>query len=579
MRNLYNIIIMLAFMALAVSCRQDDQIGQEPQECKVNLSVELPGNISSTRSQIAVPATHMLRCIIEVWTQGSSPVLKYRQEVAVEGGSLPTFNFELKPDNYNFLVWADYISRDAATTEVTTEEEVAYTHFEDTYYDTSHLKNITLIEENIGNVFDTDLCDGFYATMLINKSSTAVQQVLKLQRPFAKLIVKEEDAEQFGSLQGMTIECQLPKSFDVETAEPSTETVTATYGKEFQAEDNSQILFTSYLFVPSMGWQMGNLILTFTTEKGKSKCEVPAESITLARNQQLTASGKIMEGGVMEPDPQPTPAGDPQVGDFFFSDGTWSSELTEENKDKCIGIVFAAGAQPGDDISNYPGSDGKAIKGYVMALKNAEVKDFFPSGANDYANNGRPYFYRQSSGNYDADVVNASKAFFKSYAAGWDVYNGFSVTREILASEMYTSHKEEIYFPALNLFDEWKKSAVQAANASEWYIPSAAQLLQFSGGLFGFSGGTAGSVTVPEATKIQAYNDAFMKAIEMGITSHFPANNSNKGYYFYSVSFSSDPVPHSLQIGYGTEGAGSILAVKPSYKVQGYIRPVLTIIQ
>ena len=103
-----------------------------------------------------------------------------------------------------------------------------------------------------------------------------------------------------------------------------------------------------------------------------------------------------MGDGALDPgtDPDPEPSKDPQVGDYFFIDGTWSSELTEENKANCVGIVYAVGAQGGDDISNYPNSEGKSIKGYVMALQNVKVDNSFDTANKNYFNGKiRPYFF------------------------------------------------------------------------------------------------------------------------------------------------------------------------------------------
>lgn len=582
MKKLYYIMTLM-FITLLASCSQQELVDQEGAEGRVSISAELPASIAATRAQIAVPATHQLRCIIEVWTNSTTPALKYRQEVTVASGAFPMFDFALRPGDYNCLMWADFIKKDAATTEMTVED-VTYTHFEDFMYDTSDLRAITIKEEAAGNLFDTDLCDGFYATLAIKKNATAVRQTMQLKRPFAKLIVKESNEEKFATLQGMSLECQLPNSFNVATGEPGKEMMTVTHGKTFEQGDASQVLFTEYVFVPSTGLSMGSFLLAFSTSEGNSRCEIPA-GIALKRNQQMVAAGKVMEGGAIEtkPDePGPEPDRDPQVGDYFFIDGTWSCELTDANKAKCVGFVYAVGKQPGDDISNYPDSDGKSIKGYVMALKNAEVKDFLPAeNAANYAMSGRPYFYRQEGSNYDATVVEASKSAFKAFADGdWTNYNGYSVTKQILETEIYTQNRADFYHPALAYFEEWNKTvAVKAANASEWYMPSSAQLVHGIGRIFGCAGGTQGSAVVPAVDKNQDYNDAFMKAIELGITSHFPANNSNKGYYIYSLSFSTDPVPHTLQVGYGEEGAGSVLPVKPTFKVQGYIRPVLTIIK
>lgn len=583
MKKLYFIITLL-FTVLLASCSQEEPVNGETDNSRVSISAELPGDIAATRAQITIPTTHKLRCIIEVWTKSDSPFLKYREEIAVAAGTVPTFDFPLRPGDYTCLMWADFIAADAAVSEVTSVDGVIYTHFEDTYYDTSNLHQLTVKDEFASNLFDTDLCDGFYAKLEVKKNAAAVNESMKLKRPFAKLIVQETDAEKFATLTGLTVSFEMPKTFSVATGEPGAEMLTAVYDKNFaSAEDAPQILYTGYVFTPSTGLSLGSSILTFTTAAGKSTREIPGESIELKRNQQMTAGGKLMGDGALDPgtDPDPEPSKDPQVGDYFFIDGTWSSELTEENKANCVGIVYAVGAQGGDDISNYPNSEGKSIKGYVMALQNVKVDNSFDTANKNYFNGKiRPYFYQQNGSNVNSEIQKASKEAFKALASGadWNLYNGFSVTKKILATEIYTQNKDKMYHPALTVFEKWKETtATVVANSSGWYIPSSAQLLQFTGGLFGFAGASA--PVVPAVTKVDAYNSAFMNAIDKGITKHFPTNNKNAGYYMYSLSLSNDPAPYVLQIGYGVDGAGSIKATKPSFKVQADIRPVLTIIK
>lgn len=583
MKKLYFIITLL-FTVLLASCSQEEPVNGETDNSRVSISAELPGDIAATRAQITIPTTHKLRCIIEVWTKSDSPFLKYREEIAVAVGTVPTFDFPLRPGDYTCLMWADFIAADAAVSEVTSVDGVIYTHFEDTYYDTSNLHQLTVKDEFASNLFDTDLCDGFYAKLEVKKNAAAVNESMKLKRPFAKLIVQETDAEKFATLTGLTVSFEMPKTFSVAMGEPGAEMLTAVYDKNFaSAEDAPQILYTGYVFTPSTGLSLGSSILTFTTAAGKSTREIPGESIELKRNQQMTAGGKLMGDGALDPgtDPDPEPSKDPQVGDYFFIDGTWSSELTEENKANCVGIVYAVGAQGGDDISNYPNSEGKSIKGYVMALQNVKVDNSFDTANKNYFNGKiRPYFYQQNGSNVNSEIQKASKEAFKALASGadWNLYNGFSVTKKILATEIYTQNKDKMYHPALTVFEKWKETtATVVANSSGWYIPSSAQLLQFTGGLFGFAGESA--PVVPAVTKVDAYNSAFMNAIDKGITKHFPTNNKNAGYYMYSLSLSNDPAPYVLQIGYGVDGAGSIKATKPSFKVQADIRPVLTIIK
>lgn len=61
----------------------------------------------------------------------------------------------------------------------------------------------------------------------------------------------------------------------------------------------------------------------------------------------------------------------PQVGDYYYADGTWSANY-KPGTPACIGIVFKVDAGTGDNADNYDGKlpDG-FIRGYVIALNDA----------------------------------------------------------------------------------------------------------------------------------------------------------------------------------------------------------------
>ena len=566
MKKLYY-ILTLTFITLLAACSQEEMVNKKTEDNRVCISAELPADIAATRAQIAVPADYKLRCIIEVWTKSVSPTLKYRQEVAVDGGELPTFDFGLRPGDYNCLMWTDFIKKDAATSEVTSED-VTYTHFEDTFYDTSDLHAVSIKEGATDHLFDTDLCDGFYATLDIKKNATAVQQTMKMKRPFAKLIVKENATDKFASLNGMTVECQLPKTFSVATGEPTTEMVTAMYDKIFQPGDNTQVLFTSYVFVPSSGLSMGSFILSFDTKAGKSRCEIPAESVNLKRNQQLVAAGKLMEGGTVEPEPEPEPSEDPQIGDYFFIDGTWSSELTDENKDDCVGIVYAVGAQSGDEIGNYPNSDGKTIKGYVVSLKPLTPTEEFVQDVHKLSD--RLYLYNKNN------KIALPKPELKNDIIN---HNGYAMTQKLLSFDLFKAHIDDEVYPALQCFYVWLNEVANKTipNASEWYIPSARQVLDIIGGSYGFAALVNPAV---DAMEKNALGTSLAKVIDAKIGSPIGGN----GYNVYNSSLNQNEVPEPITIQVNKEAdkemKGGLNTIKYNRaNVAGYVRPVLTIIK
>lgn len=58
---------------------------------------------------------------------------------------------------------------------------------------------------------------------------------------------------------------------------------------------------------------------------------------------------------------------EPQVGDFYYADGTWSTELNSSKQ--CIGIVFATGRNEHDSQQYAELAD---VRGYVVAVRNSD---------------------------------------------------------------------------------------------------------------------------------------------------------------------------------------------------------------
>ena len=168
MKNFY-FIITVCFLYLLTSCSREEVMNSaEESSNRVCIFPELAEDATATRAQINIAATHKLRCILEVWTKEDSPERVYRDEVAVEAGAIPPFEFALKTGDYICLMWADFIVKEAVASQVTSED-ITYNHFEDTYFDTSNLHRIFIKQENAETLFDTDLCDAFFAQLELKK--------------------------------------------------------------------------------------------------------------------------------------------------------------------------------------------------------------------------------------------------------------------------------------------------------------------------------------------------------------------------------------------------------------------------
>lgn len=142
-----------------------------------------------------------------------------------------------------------------------------------------------------------------------------------------------------------------------------------------------------------------------------------------------------------------------EVGDYYYSDGTWAN-VYYKNKD-CIGLVFKLGAGTGDAASNYGGKLPNGIRGYVVALQDAN------ENAGAWGIRG-----------IDVDGITDEKYYVNKY----DGYSNTVVVRQLNEyknTNVSTPEAKGQYW-AFKVASEY--DAVTPANTSGWYLPSIGQL-------------------------------------------------------------------------------------------------------
>ena len=133
-------------------------------------------------------------------------------------------------------------------------------------------------------------------------------------------------------------------------------------------------------------------------------------------------------------DPTPTI----EIGDYYYSDGSWSTVL-DGNK-TCIGIVYAVDARYGENASDYDG-DYARIKGYVMALESTARLEFCS---------------KEMLGTIDFTGLELNQ-------------KGYKNTKDLFADSRYTQYSDK--FPVVESFITFKGQAPAPSNSSGWYIP------------------------------------------------------------------------------------------------------------
>lgn len=467
--------LLFSAMALSLgllSCNQEDMSDVEAVTgTPVTVSVEVPGALSGSESRTlpAAPEGHQLRCIMVVDYNAADDLRM--EQVAGETMVNEKFRFTFTPaeEDYTCLFWADYVDG-------TTESDGKYT---DKYYNTADLTNVTYkVSDN--TLFNNPACDAFFGHSLAG-SPNAV-----LKRPFVKLSFKDQNHETVQAASSLSVTYTVPSGFSVKD-----NTVSGSSNQEIKltasapADKDNDIWFYNYVFAPeNVNKLPGKIRMTVDEEE----VTINTESLVLTQNYDITASIDFASGDGnvnvdVDIDDEFNDPNAPKVGQFMQKDGTFSDTYSAENS---IAIVFAAGPKGGDVATNYGQPDGTKIWGYAMGLSST-ARTAIQNEANDQT------FPDLKSLNGEAP---------------WqlDDYNGYTYTTN-LRSVMggYSSQ-------LMTVFDTWKQENVlTGGNVSEWYIPSARQLLDLIAFSLGYGGGT--DETTKETVSAVSKNEQVAAAV------------------------------------------------------------------
>lgn len=527
--------LLFSAMALSLgllSCNQEDMSDVETVTgTPVTVSVEVPGALSGSESRTlpAAPADHKLRCImvVDYKTEGAEDLRM--EQVAGETMVNEKFRFTFTPaeEDYTCLFWADYVDG-------TTESDGKYA---DKYYNTADLTSVTYkVLDN--TLFNNPACDAFFGKSLAG-SPNAV-----LKRPFVKLSFKDKNPETVQAASSLSVTYTVPSGFSVKdnTVSGSNEIkLTASA----PADKGNGIWFYNYVFAPANVNKLGNIQMT-VDEKDVT---INTESLVLTQNYDITASIDFASGDDnvnvdVDIDGEYNDPKAPKVGQFMQKDGNFSDTYDAE---KSIAIVFAAGPKRGDVATNYGQPDGTKIWGYAMGLNSVK---------------------RAALTTAETPLDLTSYGIASPWAA--DDYNGYVYTQQLEAA---TASLGTELMPAYN---EWKtaNSVAEITNVSDWYIPSARQLLDVMGMTLGYAGG--------EGIDVVAQNEQFASLLadlmNEGKSSWFGTHTSASNVMSSSVNTGGQIMAVQTSYADGKETISKALGVNVNEKASTFaIRPVLTI--
>lgn len=373
--------ILFPALALSVglfSCSQEDLSGNASQSDQpVTVTVQLLDNVAGRASSRYIPSAsddaHQLRCILYVTNSDGSwseRIEKVESEAVGE-----TFSFTFTPqdaNDYKCTFWADFIEDDAAVTGDGNEKKYA-----DLYYNTQSLPAVTYNAgvTTDGSLFNNDDCDAYCGTI-----ANGVALSVELKRPFAKVSISDKGDAVSAASSISVSGYGVYNGFNIETNEVVSESETVISCSDIAPVKTDNVFFFNYLFVGNKNELPdadGNISMTVD---GTTK-EINVSDIILTANTKVNGSldwanapsdGSVSItvdiAGDWEEAADPNA---PQVGDYYYSDGTWSASL--DGTKTVVGVVFATadGDASSDAVANYPEVTfaDNTIHGWVIAAQ------------------------------------------------------------------------------------------------------------------------------------------------------------------------------------------------------------------
>lgn len=531
MKKNYLFSLMALFVLLFAACNSEEIVsGLNENKGPVTLNVGIPVNNPVTRVAPTIPEGFTLRCIMQLVDQSGSAIdgERYVKEVP-SGAESVTFTFNI-PSNYGgAMFWADYVKKGDVT-------EIA--NVADHLYTTTDLTSVVYNTDNIATLFNNDAADAFAGYMQSGTTS------ITLKRPFTKLTFKTSDEKYKDYTKISVTELPAPTGYNVKSGST---TGTATGITNSDMDIANGVWFSTYLFVGSNTANMGegnDIKFTLKKEDGTSvDLLMPGKDIKLTENYNVTVNIAPSEsneqevtvtfpGDMVDPDKPQAMA----IGDYINKDGSFTKTY---NADNAVAIVYAL-ADGKVDNSSY--GQEKSPIAYAMAItriprtNNTKAYTVIPTGDAPFASND---------------------------------YNGYTYTEALLAAEGASD------YATFTAFGTWKESNVTTGtNLSNWYIPSARQLMDITGILFGWNPETAGAEGTYEV------NAAFKAAYEATLTTE----ELEKGYG-WTAGASATNIMSSYMLGGSVQcvqmaaDGKSIAMLNNPPKTNAYfaIRPVLTV--
>lgn len=459
-RRLLN-IVMAAFIGCFAACSEEEIISTQngtPKE--VTVTAQIPAGAATRNVGVDnVINDNQLRCILSVVNnQDKSEITRIEKPVGADDTKISfTFSVESGID-YSCLFWADYIDKNA------NEADGKYA---DKYYNTANLQAISVkVDEteaaNNVKLFNNAAADAFCGVLSKDMIADSEAPSIALKRPFAQLNLKPTADDKWkDQITTMDIEFNMPGEFNMLTGKAAgSKTAVKATGVTRKADD--ALYFSTYLFIedPETATFNDDIKISFISPIVPSENETRTikAGFTVKPNTEINGEANLSKAEDINVDVtidgEKEDPNAPKVGDYFYTDGTWSTALNSEKS--VAGVVFAlaskGGAASSDNASNYPDKNMTTIKGWVVATK-------------DVTDKGIAFLKKDNTLSSLPEKVGTTE----------DDLNGFSNTN--IWNALNTVDQEPLYIAIANTLAYNESTPIESATPnSGWYLPSIGQM-------------------------------------------------------------------------------------------------------
>ena len=459
MRKHLFLFCLLALIGLISSCsNEEDAALSRSGDNQVTFTLNPEGSIN-TRAEISrpiIPAGFQLRYILEVYNANSKALIQGSRQSLTTDKANEEVSFTVtlpKGVPYTCIFWADLIKTEGTN---------------DYAYDTTDLQAINMTAQATASDVTYEALNAFYGSAAIATDGSTPSTSILLKHAVAQVNIKV--VEPLSDVAKISCEYDnFVNQFNVLTGEYKqiesgatkstyTNNIPSTTGA---TKANPITLQTIYLFAATEGTMLNSAtIKTYNSSNGVEKTvEVP--NVTVKRNYRtnligdLNGMGTIVfklscDNGFLTPDMDySTFTADPQVGDYFYANGTWSSTLIDNSANPCIGVIFKIGKDK-NDAEEYKAKNGKSSLGTIHGY----VKP-------------KPYSVQRLT--YITWSGTSTTVGTSTDKTDWKGYSNTLKIKETAQNDIAT-------YPILKTLLDHENGYKAPDNSSGWFLPSIGQL-------------------------------------------------------------------------------------------------------